>query len=346
MKRGTKRIKVLVTGAGALLGQGIIKSLRMSALDCEIIGADPHPLAAGLYRSDKAYLLPMAKSGDFLSSLLEIVKRERVDVVLVGTDVELAILAAHRQKIESEFPVKVLVSSPDVVAIADDKWKTQLFLKENGFLYPESCLPSGLESFLEIVPFPLVVKPRIGARSVGMTVVRSRKHLDRALETVEDPIIQEYLEPESEEYTVGTLIFDRKCVGIIAMKRELRDGNTFRAFVDDYPAVVEAVRPVALSLDPYGPTNFQLRVTEKGPTVFEINARFSGTTPLRAAVGFNEVEAALRRILLDEPLEPLTYRKGIILRYLNEMVIPFDTYEAMARNGRLEKPEAQILGAF
>ncbi len=49
--------------------------------------------------------------------------------------------------------------------------------------------------------------------------------------------------------------------------------------------------------------NFQFRLDRDGrPRPFEINARFSGTTPLRALAGFNEVEMALRHVLLGEPV--------------------------------------------
>jgi len=51
-------MKVLITGAGALLGQGIIRALRNSDLNATIIAVDPDPLAAGLYWADAAYLVP------------------------------------------------------------------------------------------------------------------------------------------------------------------------------------------------------------------------------------------------------------------------------------------------
>ena len=41
---------------------------------------------------------------------------------------------------------------------------------------------------------------------------------------------------------------------------------------------------------PYGPCNFQFRLDSFGiPRVFEINARFSGTTYMRTLSGFDEV---------------------------------------------------------
>ena len=130
------------------------------------------------------------------------------------------------------------------------------------------------------------------------------------------------------------------------MKRELKDGNTYRAFVEDYPTVTNAVQRMAVALNSFGPANFQLRLTVKGPTVFEINARFSGTTPLRVALGFNEVEATLRRVVLGETIEPLTYRKGVVLRYMNEMVVPFEEYQKLAEGGYLDHPRAETLDAF
>ena len=41
-------VKVLVTGAGALVGQGIIRSLMESSLSPVIVAADVSPLSAGL----------------------------------------------------------------------------------------------------------------------------------------------------------------------------------------------------------------------------------------------------------------------------------------------------------
>src|SRR5262249_33737071 len=155
---------------------------------------------------------------------------------------------------------------------------------------PRSCLPGGEGQLIEEVGFPLVVKPRRGARSVGVRIVHSRAELERALEGQANVIIQECVGTPDEEYTAGTLTFDGRCNASIVMRRELRDGNTYRAFADQYPELNRAVRVLAERLGPEGPANFQFRLDRDRAKVFEINARFSGTTPLRALVGFNEVE--------------------------------------------------------
>ena len=83
-------MKILVTGAGAVLGQGIIKSLRQSTLECQLVAADPNPLSAGLYWADAAYRLPFADDPAFGDRIHQLLDRERPDLVLVGTDVELS----------------------------------------------------------------------------------------------------------------------------------------------------------------------------------------------------------------------------------------------------------------
>jgi 3',5'-cyclic AMP phosphodiesterase CpdA len=55
--------------------------------------------------------------------------------------------------------------------------------------------------------------------------------------------------------------------------------------------------------------------------VFEINARFSGTTPLRHLAGFPEATMALRHLLLGEPLPQPQIRPLVLLRHLAETAI-------------------------
>jgi carbamoyl-phosphate synthase large subunit len=315
-------MKVLVTGAGALLGQGIIKALRISSLRPQIVAVDPNPLSAGLYWADSAHLIPMANSPVYLDRLREVLDREKPDLLLVGTDVELEPLAMAQAALERDFGTKVLVSEPDVVRIADDKWLTYLFLRNQGLGHAASCLPGSEAELIEEVGFPLVVKPRIGARSVGFNVVRNRLELDRAIQSQSNIVIQEHIGTDETEYTAGTLTFDGKCAASIVMRRDLRDGNTYRAYVDAYPELNSAVRRVADRLKPYGPANFQFRLDDGEPKIFEINSRFSGTTPLRAHAGFNEVEMSIRHILYGEPIVQPEVRPLVLLRHWEETIVP------------------------
>ncbi|MEP7292903.1 MAG: ATP-grasp domain-containing protein, partial [Chloroflexota bacterium] len=188
--------------------------------------------------------------------------------------------------------------------------------------YPDSALPGDEQRLIAKFGFPLVVKPRRGARSVGVSVVSNRRELAVALENGQNVIIQEHVGTPHEEYTAGVLCFDGHCQASIVMRRDLRDGNTYRAYVEPYPELNRIVRLLAEQLKPYGPANFQFRIDAEGRIkVFEINARFSGTTPLRAQAGFNEVEFALRYILLHEPVPQPEITPMIILRHWQETII-------------------------
>lgn len=316
--------KILVTGAGALLGQGIIKSLRACSLKTTIISVDPNPLSVGLYWTDGAHLVPMASAPGYMEQVEALLRLERPDVVMVGTDTELPYFAAHRERLEREYSLHVLVSSPQVVEIADDKWQTAQFFKAHGFDYPDSALPGtpDVERLLETFGFPLLVKPRRGARSIGVGVVKNRDELAYAIEHGDNVVIQEYIGTANDEYTAGALTFDGETHATIVMRRDLRDGNTYRAYVEAYPELNAAVRAMATRLQPYGPANFQFRIDKAGRVkVFEINARFSGTTPLRMRAGFNEVEMALRYLLYGEPIIQPKVEPMIMLRYWEETVI-------------------------
>jgi carbamoyl-phosphate synthase large subunit len=314
-------LKVLVTGAGALLGQGIVRMLVESDLNVHCVAVDPSGLAPALYWANEAHLIPMVHDPRYFEVMLGLLRRVRPDAVLIGTDVELALFSRHRQELESELGSAVVVSSPSVIATADDKYETFRFLKDNGFPYPESCLPGEEEALIERIGFPLVVKPRVGARSVGVHVVRDRAELARRLAEVRNPVIQEHVASAEEEYTAGVLCFDGTVEASIVMRRDLRDGNTYRAYVEPYPELNAVVRRLGQKLAPHGPANFQFRLDGDQVKVFEINARFSGTTTFRHRAGFKEVDYCLRRLVLGERPSMPPAESMIVLRHFTETVV-------------------------
>lgn len=325
-------MRVVVTGAGALLGQGIIRALRRARPDCWIVGIDPERLSAGLYWCDAAYQGHFAASPAFVSLLGEIVAAERADIVIPGTDAELAILAHNRAGIEEQTGCVVLVSSPEVVRIADDKLATATFFRNQGFPFPLSAPGNDSAAVAQVVEacgFPLIVKPRVGARSAGIQVVDGPDELSTALQRT-GIVVQERLGSAANEFTSGSIYTDGACQACITMRRDLRDGNTYRAFVIDDASLNDWVRRWTEALKPFGPANFQFRLRPDGtPVVFEINARFSGTTPLRALAGFNEVAMMLDRILLGRPITAPAVEPITILRHWSETVVSSDQIDAV-----------------
>ena len=341
---------VLVTGVGSNIGQGIVKALRMSSFKCRIIGVDMNPLSAGLYRVDSAYIVPPANREEYIGAIIDISKENHVDIVLIGSDAEVPVLARDKALVEETAGCKVIVSPVEVVSICTDKWLTVRFLEQTGLNYPFTVLANTKESvrrIIDVCGFPLIVKPRVGSGSEGTYKVSDEEELKYHLGLVERPLVQEELRPEDEEYTCGIFLTrDSEVKGIISMRRQLQGGTTYRAIVDHYPEILHEVGRIAHHLSAkgaIGPINVQLKLTPVGAIAFEINPRFSGTTSFRAKLGFNEVEAIIRSFLLKEKIGELRYRSGVVMRYWEEIYTSLDEVKKLKNNGCLHNPDSEVL---
>ena len=324
-------IHILVTGVGSLLGQGILKSAQESKLKCRIIATDYFPTSVGLYWVEKGYILPdilkpEVSETQWIDALINVIKLEKVDLVLPGLDFELPILAKHKSFIERQTGAILLVSSEEVVRIGDDKWETVKYLEKIGFNYPNSCLPETLESYIQSNPFPFIVKPRHGHTSENVFLVKNSRELNEAINACDMPIIQEYIGCQTQEYTCGATYIDNEIVTVISLRRTLKNGNTQLAFCERTDVIDTYVKDLTESLKPFGPINFQLRLTHRGPVVFEINPRFSGTTPIRAQFGVNEVEAVIKKLIGIENDVKYKEKEGVVIRYFENQYISPDKY--------------------
>lgn len=350
----------MVTAVGGAVGEGIIKAVKLSGLDCNIITTDVQPYAAGLYRGKVGYILPLAKEPNFIDEVIKICKKENIHCILIGTDYELLKFAENKKRIEKETNAKIIVSQPEVIRVANDKWLTHKFLTEHNLPSIPSVLPRNVNKLIKEEGFPLIIKPRIGDSSKDTYIVKNRNELRGKLSHIlnnktknkyllEDPglVIQKYIGTEEEEYTSTTLTFNNKCYGILSLKREMRfGGHTTKAIIRDFSEINKKIKEVAEILNAFGPCNFQSRVVNGTPFIFEINCRFSGTTPFCAEVGFNAAGAAIRKIILKEKIKRLTYKKGIILRYFNEVFIPHDEIEHVKKYNFIKNSKSKINQIF
>lgn len=327
-------INILVTGVGSLIAQGIIRTIKSSQLKIRIIGTDYFPHAVGLYWIDKGYILPDFLKADideiqWLEKVIDIIKTEKIEIVLIGLDFEVVCFAKNKKLIEDETNAKIIVGDLDIVNICNDKWKTAEFLKSNNLPFPNSCLPGDEEYFLQHNKFPLIIKPRSGFRSRDLYIVNNREEFDYAVKNCPKPVIQEIVGDIDQEYTCGTQLYDGKVISSISLRRDLKDGNTFRAFLTkECYKVNDFVKKAALILGLFGPANFQLRVSTKGPVIFEINPRFSGTTSIRTLFGCNEVEILIKAIRDNQMKVDYSLREGVVLRYFDEEFVSFNEYES------------------
>ena len=116
-------IRILVTGVGSLLGQGILKSINDSSLDYSVTGTDYFPSAVGLYWVDKGYLLPdilkpEINEEEWINALIKVINEEKIDIVLPGLDFEIPIMSRNKTTFEKQTGAALLVSSEEIVTVA------------------------------------------------------------------------------------------------------------------------------------------------------------------------------------------------------------------------------------
>ncbi len=318
---------VLVTGVGGPLGQAIMKAARKSELSCRVIGTDRALLSVGFEWADVAHVVPSCRHADrYVDAIARICKRDSVDLVLPGSEGELRVLSQYADQLRARTGATPIAPPLSILDICLDKLATCRFLEANGLEgpgYAGLSDPDAIYELIEKFGFPLLAKPCRGSGSQGIVKVRSERDLEYLRSLGCDYVIQEYLLPDEEEYTVGVFTDQggNQNHGI-CMRRELATGNTYRAWVTDHVAVLAEASRVVSKLGIVGPCNIQIRVTARGAVPFEINPRFSGTTGMRSHFGYNEVEMAIRSFVLHEPLPQPRIVYGTALRYWEETYLP------------------------
>ncbi len=322
-------IRVAVTGAGSIVGQGIVKALRTSRFPVEVITTDIAPLNAALYRADESLLLPPVEEPGALEVILERLSRVRPDVVMIGSEFDLAFFSAHRAQIEREIACTVIVSPPETVEIADDKWQTTEFLRANGLPYAEACLPDSPAAALRWArerAFPLVLKARRGTSARNVHIVADESDLELWLPRTPDPMLQVLAGPVASglgsEWTCSAFVCaDGSILGPFSCRRTLRGGSSWVVEVKPLPQGEEVVLAIARALPHVGSINVQLMAHEDRVVPFELNARLSGTTPIRAHYGFNEPEMAIESYRLGRAIPPPGIGRGVVIRYVEEVFL-------------------------
>ena len=336
----SRQVRVLVLGVGGNVSQGIIKALRGSELNIVLIGACISPSSAGLYLCDSAFISPYANEDVFMPWLIQLCNKEQIDIVLTGVEENINAIMKQYDMFTAGTTAIFKAVSYDKLVIGQDKYLTCEWLKEHGCNYPEYCLLSdkaAVEKLVSEIGFPLIAKPRSGKSSKGVVKVTTQEELD-AIADRTDYVLQECIGTPEDEYTVGCYCDKNHTFrGAVIMHRKLVNGSTDFARIVENEAILKEVKKICDAFCPVGPLNVQLRLDKTGrPVCFELNVRFSGSTPMRAHFGYEDVKAMIKEYVLEEDISNcFQTRKGEAYRYVNEIYIEAGAMETMEQNGHI-----------
>ena len=329
-------IHVAVTGVGNPLGQNIYKALAMSSLPLKIYLLDAYPFSAGLLWKGQPVVCPFVKEDNYIEELAVFLRRERIQIIFFGTEAEPRAITPHLDQLRRETPTNFVLNDDRCLRIAGDKLLTARHLQDAGLDAPASADAtdaSAVESLMDQVGFPLVVKPRKGSAARGVIQVHDRKDLQSYLQP--GYVVQECLLPSDQEYTVGVYrCRNGHIAGVTTIWRELNFGLTYKAIVLPHKKVESYAIRVIEAVGAIASCNVQLRLTRRGPVAFEVNPRFSSTTPVRAHFGVNEPEMAIREYVLGEDLDQVEARSGGMLRCWTELYLEEDELDAVRARDR------------
>jgi carbamoyl-phosphate synthase large subunit len=313
--------KILVTGIGGNVGQGILRNIRDLYPNLYIIGVDISNFTSGNYLCNKTYKIPYSYDKNYIPTIMEIVEKEKVDLIIPSTDYEIYYLSLNQEKINAT----IVSSDANTSKIYLDKYNTYLHHKKHNIPFANSWLPEEFSGQEENI----IAKPREGRGSRGIII-----NPENPKELSSEYVIQSLLIGK-EITTAAYVTKENKLHGFFTMERELENGTTSKSkVIFDYNTEIEKILSKMLQYNKLrGSFNLQSIVLENNMIIpFEINCRISGTNSIRHNLGFQDVKYAIQEYLFNENPDQPKPIEGIATRILFDVIYPGATKQEELNN--------------
>ena len=294
---------------------------NMSAED-KVVATDMQLSAPALQAADVKLQVPAVYDPKYIDITLNICKEQKINALISLNDLELPILAENKAKFEA-LGVTVIVSDPEVIDIAFDKYKTAQWVESIGLNAPKTyvTLTSAKEALAKgEIAFPLFMKPRWGSGSIGLETIDDMEELDiyyhllmkkikktiLATASVGDEyiMIQEKLTGNEFGLDVMNDLEGNNVAVSVKQKLAMRAGETDKAITVDLTEVREMGATIGRNLKHIGNLDVDIMQRANGDyCVLELNPRFGGGYPFSYEAGANMPKAILQW-LKGEKVDP------------------------------------------
>jgi carbamoyl-phosphate synthase large subunit len=288
----------------------------------KIVASDMQLSAPALQVADVKVQVPAVYDPQYIDITLEICKKYAINALISLNDLELAILADNKARFEA-LGVKEIVSSPEVIDICFDKYKTAQWMESVGLNAPKTYVRlADAKKALAAgeIAFPLFMKPRWGSGSIGLETIDDMEELDvyynilmkkikktiLATASVGDEyiMIQEKLTGDELGLDVMNDLEGNNVAVSVKKKLAMRAGETDKALTVDLPEVREIGKIIGENLKHIGNLDVDIMQRANGDyCVLELNPRFGGGYPFSHEAGVN-LPKAIIMWLKGEKVDP------------------------------------------
>lgn len=277
----------LVTGVAGDIGMGIGRVLKDNYHNVSLIGVDTNSDNPALAVYDFFHMAPAANEESYENFIKSVVENYGVKILIPTSEMEIsAFWALELVDYFREKAIQVIILDREIVNVSLDKLETINFLNKMKIPHPKT-IAGDCFSELNNLTFPVVLKPRRGQGSKNVRVIKSMEDL-KNISLSDQMIFQEYLGSDESEYTC-CVVGKEGIYRVLVLHRKLHAGFTVSGKVVVNKAIESYILKIANLLKLNGSVNIQLRMTEKGPILFEINPRFSSTVVFRHKLGFKDL---------------------------------------------------------
>lgn len=319
-------MNILLTCGGAR--SYLLEILKAAVGDGGLVfTCDFAPDAPALQHADKGFVVPDVADPTYLDALRELCRRERVDLLIPSMEHELPLLAAHRADFAAA-GTTILVSTPSIVDTCCDKLEAAAFLAACGVSVPKTWV--SVDDAREAlacgdIAFPVVVKPRWGVSSMGLSFPEDEDELElsctvtrrviarsplaafSATDPTRSVLIQEHIAGTEYGFDVVNDLRGRYVTTLVRRKLRMRAGQTDRAESVSHERLEAIGEQIGRHLGHIGVLDCDAIANASGCYVLDINPRIGGGYPFSHLAGAN-IPAALVAWMRGEDLEPAWLR--------------------------------------
>lgn len=314
-----KTYRILFTGVGRRVE--LLQAFRQAAhclnVNLKIYGADMTGTAPALFFCDYVRKVCGMRDPKYIPQLLEICKKDCIDLIIPTIDTDLLVLSQHKDEFE-QIGIKVLISNSDKIAICRDKNYTADFFEVCGVKAPRTVNDYQIYEG----EYPCFIKPKDGSSSINAFKAENEAELQLYAEQIKEYVIQPFV--EGTEYTVDIFCdFDGKPIFITPRIRiAVRAGEVLKTEISMDEKIIDECKKIINEFQPVGPITIQLiRSKKTGEDYFiEINPRFGGGAPLSMKAGASSAEIILKMLSDKEYADESSIADGAIYSRYDQSV--------------------------